>query len=141
MSLFGFMIWCPFVKPFCCIFIFVILKKTKTKQNKKKTTNKQKIKFLSKNKNSLPTFISKMRLCANVTLPPSPPNTLHPLLTMSLLGRWSTSGSEGGNAHFLPLQEYDRGSGRKREQTNKHEQYAWGWLKSRKRSYATLHFR
>ena len=32
---------------------------------------------------------------------------------MSLLGRWSTSGSEGGNAYFLPLQEYNRGSGRK----------------------------
>ena len=31
---------------------------------------------------------------------------------MSLLGRWSTSGSEGGNAHFLPLQEYDRGNNR-----------------------------
>ena len=31
---------------------------------------------------------------------------------MSLLGRWSTSGSEAGNAHFLPLQEYDRGNNR-----------------------------
>ena len=36
---------------------------------------------------------------------------------MSLLGRWSTSGSEGGNAHFLPLQEYDRGDNRTNEQT------------------------
>ena len=32
-----------------------------------------------------------------VTLPPSPPHTLHPLLTIHFLaGRWSTSGSEGG---------------------------------------------
>ena len=33
---------------------------------------------------------------------------------MSLFGRWSTSGSEEGNAHFLPLQEYDRGAGENR---------------------------
>ena len=43
----------------------------------------------------------------------------------------------GGNAHFLPLQEYDRGSGRKREQTNKHEQ-CLGLTQEQKESYATL---
>ena len=38
-----------------------------------------------------------------------------------------------GNAHFLPLQEYDRGSGRKREgQMNKHEQ-CLGLTQSRRR--------
>ena len=58
--------------------------------------------------------------------PLAPTYVTSSLLTMSLLGRWSTSGSEGGNAHFLPLQEYDRGNGRKRDQTNKHEQNAWG---------------
>ena len=37
------------------------------------------------------------------------------LLIISLLGRWSTSGSDRGNAHFLPLQEYNRGNRRKKK--------------------------
>ena len=49
-----------------------------------------------------------------VTIPPPPPHTFIILLTIHFLaGRWSTSGPEGGNAHFLPLQEYDRGGRRK----------------------------
>ena len=68
----------------------------------------------------------------NVT-PFAPTHVHHSLLTMSLLGQWSTSGSEGVTHISLPLQEYDRGSGRKREgQTNKHEQ-CLGLTQSRRR--------
>ena len=57
-----------------------------------------------------------------VTLPLQPPHVTSTLLTISLHGRWSTSGSNRGNAHFLPLQEYNRGSGRKKnKRTN-----VWG---------------
>ena len=55
-----------------------------------------------------------------------------------MASRWSTSGPRGGNAHFLPLQEYNRGIGRKIEgQTNKHEQ-CLGLTQEQKESYATL---
>ena len=41
---------------------------------------------------------------------------LHQLLqTISLLGRWSSSGSNRGIAHFFTAQKYNQGSGRKRE--------------------------
>ena len=46
---------------------------------------------------------------------PSAPPTSIILLTIPLLGRWSTSGSVRGNAHFLPLQEYNRGNRRKKK--------------------------
>ena len=61
-----------------------------------------------------------------VTLPPFAPTRHINSSNYTLYGRWSTSGSEGGNAHFLPLQEYNRGDRRKTGRTNKHEQYAWG---------------
>ena len=60
-------------------------------------------------------WICRCKLC--VTIPPSRPHIRSSSSNNSLLyGRWSTSGSEGGNAHFFPLQEYDRG-GRRYEQT------------------------
>ena len=52
-----------------------------------------------------------------MTIPPLgyPTYVTSTLLTISLLyGRWSTSGSNRGNAHFLPLQEYNRGNKRKK---------------------------
>ena len=56
--------------------------------------------------------------------------------TISLYGRWSTSGSDRGIAHFFTLQEYNRGSGRNKEQTNN----MLGLIQTQERSYATLHF-
>ena len=48
---------------------------------------------------------------------PLGPHYVNLLLTISLLyGRWSTSGSDRGNLHFLPLQEYNRGNRRKKKQ-------------------------
>ena len=69
----------------------------------------------------------------------SAPKHVNFLLTIHFLaGRWSTSGPEGGNAHFLPLQEYDRGGAEKIEgQTNKHEQ-CLGLTQEQKESYAAL---
>ena len=67
-------------------------------------------------------------------VPPSAP-TLHQLLrTISFLGRWSTSGSIRGIAHFFTLQEYNRGSGRKKNKRTKH----LGLTRVQKRSYVTL---
>ena len=49
-----------------------------------------------------------------VTFPLRP--TIRQLLQpfLFLAGRWSTSGSDRGNAHFLLLQEYNRGNRRKK---------------------------
>ena len=77
-----------------------------------------------------------MRSCWLVTIPPSPPHTLHPLSrTFSLLyGRWSSSGSEGGNAHFFTATTIRSGGGAEKidGQTNKHEQ-CLGLTQSRRR--------
>ena len=58
-------------------------------------------------------FYILIKKYCNVT-PRRPPHSHIILLTISLLyGRWSTSGFDRGNAHFLPLQEYDQGGRRK----------------------------
>ena len=64
--------------------------------------------------------------CTIVTLPPSPPHTLHQSFNHFLHGRWSTSSSEGGDAHFFNATRIRSGGQEKIKQTNKYEQYAWG---------------
>ena len=46
--------------------------------------------------------------------PSRPPHVTSTFRTIPLLSQWSTSGSERGNAYFLPLQEYNRGNRRKK---------------------------
>ena len=88
--------------------------------------------LLIKAKFALAAFFSKLQLYSRnlgrcefrqfpcyVTIPPFGPHTRY--ITNSsnhslLYGRWSTSGSERGNTHFLPLQEFDRGNNRTNEQ-------------------------
>ena len=75
-----------------------------------------------------------LRLTSDVT--PSA-SMLHQLLrTISLLGRWSPSGSDRGIAHFFTATRNTiEGAGEKR--TN--EQYAWV-IQAQEGSYVTLHF-
>ena len=58
-------------------------------------------------------------------------------LAIPLYGRWSTSGSDRGNAHFSPLQEYNRGSGRKENKRTKRTIFL-GLTQEQKENYATL---
>ena len=69
-----------------------------------------------------------------VKLPPvGPPHTFINSSNHSLLGRWSTSGSEGGNAHFFTATRIrSRGPEKIEGQTNKHEQ-CLGLTQSRRR--------
>ena len=46
--------------------------------------------------------------------------------------------AEGGNTHFLPTQEYDRGSGENRR-TNEQTRTKLGVNQEQKEEYATLH--
>ena len=46
---------------------------------------------------------------------PFGPNVTSTSLAIPLYGRWSTSGPDRGNAHFLPLQEYNLGNRRKKK--------------------------
>ena len=65
------------------------------------------------NENSVVQDLNLRRLVCNVT-PRRPPHVnFFNSSNHLLLGRWSTSGFVVGNAHFLPLQEYDRGGRRK----------------------------
>ena len=78
-----------------------------------------------------------MMICDVTLLAP----TLHQLLrTISLLGRWSLSGSDRGIAHFYGYKKFNQGSGRKeKKQTN--EQHEPGInSKGKTRSYVTLCF-
>ena len=77
----------------------------------------------------------KFHAFSGVTIPPSPPHTLHPLLTISLLGRWSTSGSEGAT-HISCHYKHTIGGGQEKiKQTNK----TLGVNSRAEREYATLH--
>ena len=70
-----------------------------------------------------------------VTLPLQPPryiNIFEPF--QYLYGLWSTSGSDWGIAHFFTLQEYNRGSGRKKNKRTKR----LGLTRVQKWSYVTL---
>ena len=80
-------------------------------------------------------IISLLEECWCVTTPPRrPPHTLHPTSNHSLLGRWSTSGSEGGGERtFLATTRIrSRGQEKIEGQTNKHEQ-CLGLTQSRRR--------
>ena len=54
-----------------------------------------------------------------------------------LYGQWSTSGSDRGIAHFFTLQEYNRGSGRKKNKRTKRT-ICLGLTQMQKESYVTL---
>ena len=71
---------------------------------------------------------------AIVMFPLRPTRYINFSSTISLLGRWSTSGLDRGNAHFLPLQEYNRGSGRKENKRT----ICLGLTQVLKESYVTL---
>ena len=67
------------------------------------------------------TTISLISVWNCVTLPLRPPHVTSTFLTISLLySRWSTSGPDRGNAHFLPLHQIQSREWEEREQTNKH---------------------
>ena len=68
--------------------------------------------------------MSSIELCIAITwnVTASRPQLHQPLLTIPLLyGRWSTCGSDKGNAHFFTATSNTiEGTGEKKEQTNKH---------------------
>ena len=74
-----------------------------------------------------------------VTLPPLGPQLQQLLRTISLLyGRWSTSGSDRGNAHFFTATSNTiEGAGEKREQTNNTNKIL-SLTQVQKESYVTL---
>ena len=83
-------------------------------------------------------FSGKGVLCA-VTLHPLAPTHVNFLLTMSLL---TPAGDQlvvrGGNAHFLPPQEYDRGNGENRR-TNEQTRTKLGVNQEQRKVCNTLH--
>ena len=75
---------------------------------------------------------NKLHLIGGVTIPPP---RIHQLLQNHFnLGRWSSSGSDRGIAHFLTAQEIQSRKWEERTRTNK----GLGWLKCKKGDSVTL---